>query len=146
MVSSVLLITSQVEHTKKCNNIDGESKFVKQNTNHQNRLTVDFYMLLQYYHMVRKCFWLEQSTLMPSVGSLSNVHDCVNRLEHSSNYSASVLQTNVARNTSSIAGRVSKVKCYMYHGNHVFYVMATIISLGFLLFQPVQAWDDVPML
>ena len=33
------------------------------------------------------------------------MRDCFNRLEDSSNYSASVLQTNVAKNTSSIAGR-----------------------------------------
>ena len=53
-VSSVLHITSQVEHTKKHNSIDGESKSVKENADHQNRLTVCSYMLLQYYHMVRK--------------------------------------------------------------------------------------------
>ena len=29
---------------------------------------------------------------------------------------------------------VTKIKCYAYHSNHVFYVMATIISLLFLLF------------
>ena len=29
MVSSILRITSQVEHTKKCNSIDSESKSVK---------------------------------------------------------------------------------------------------------------------
>ena len=54
--------------------------------------------------MVRKCFWLEQSTLMPNVG-WSNIRDYFNRLEDSSNYSASVLQTNVAKNTSSTAER-----------------------------------------
>ena len=32
---------------------------------------------------------------------------------------------------------VSEVKCYTYHGNHVFYIMVTIISLLFLLFYPV---------
>ena len=41
---------------------------------------------------------------------------------------------------------VSKVKCYTYHGNHVFYVILTIIPLLFLLFHPIQAWGDVPML
>ena len=46
MVSSVLRITSQVEHTKKHSSIDSESKSVKQNANHQNHLTVCFYMLL----------------------------------------------------------------------------------------------------
>ena len=45
MVSSVLRITSQVEHTKKCNSIDSESKSVKRNADHWNRLTVGFYML-----------------------------------------------------------------------------------------------------
>ena len=33
------------------------------------------------------------------------MRDCFNRLEDSSTYSASVLQTNVAKNTSSIARR-----------------------------------------
>ena len=46
MVSSVLRITSQGEHTKKRNSIDSESKSVKRNADHQNRLTVCFYMLL----------------------------------------------------------------------------------------------------
>ena len=46
MVSSILYITSQVEHIKERNGIDSESKSVKQNTNHQNRLTVCSYMLL----------------------------------------------------------------------------------------------------
>ena len=46
MVSSVLRITSQVEHTKKHNSVDSESKSVKQNADHQDRLTVCFYMLL----------------------------------------------------------------------------------------------------
>ena len=35
-----------------------------------------------------------------------------------------VLQTNVAKNMKE---RVSKIKCYMYHGNSVFYDKATII-------------------
>ena len=46
MVSFVLRITSQVEHTKKRNSIESESKSVKRNADYQNRLTVCFYMLL----------------------------------------------------------------------------------------------------
>ena len=46
MVSSILRITSQVEHTKKRNSIGIESKSVKRNANRQNRLTVCFYILL----------------------------------------------------------------------------------------------------
>ena len=46
MVSFVLDITSQVEHTKKRYSIDSESKSVKQNADHQNHFTVCFYMLL----------------------------------------------------------------------------------------------------
>ena len=46
MVSSILHITSHIEHTKEHNGIDSESKSVKQNTDHQNRLTVCSYMLL----------------------------------------------------------------------------------------------------
>ena len=38
MVSSVLRITSQVEHKKKYKSIDSESKSVKRNADHQNRL------------------------------------------------------------------------------------------------------------
>ena len=34
MVSSILHIMSQVEHIKKRNSIDSESKSVKQNANH----------------------------------------------------------------------------------------------------------------
>ena len=63
MVSSVLCITSQVEHTKEYNGIASESRFVKQNADHQNHLTVCFYMLLQHHHIVRKRFCLEQSAL-----------------------------------------------------------------------------------
>ena len=44
--SSILRITSQVEHTKNCNSIDSKSKSVKQNIDQQNHLTVCFYMLL----------------------------------------------------------------------------------------------------
>ena len=33
------------------------------------------------------------------------MHDCFNQLEESSNYSASLLQTNIIKNTSSITGR-----------------------------------------
>ena len=61
MVYSILPIMSQVEHTKKCNSINSESKFVKQNTDHQNHLTVCFYMLLQYYHTVRNIFGLNRA-------------------------------------------------------------------------------------
>ena len=46
MVSSILHVTSQVEHTKKHNSIDSESKSVKQNADHHNHLTVCFYILL----------------------------------------------------------------------------------------------------
>ena len=46
MISSVLCIASQVKHTKKRNSIDSESKSVKQNDDHQNRLIACFYMLL----------------------------------------------------------------------------------------------------
>ena len=46
MVSSISLITSQVEHTKKRNSIDGESQSVKRNADHQNRLTVFLHVTL----------------------------------------------------------------------------------------------------
>ena len=46
MVSSILHIMSQNEHTKEQNNIDSKRKSMKQNIDHQNRLTVCFYMLL----------------------------------------------------------------------------------------------------
>ena len=46
MVSSVLCITSQVEHTKECNSIDSERKSMQQNADHQNPLIMCFYMLL----------------------------------------------------------------------------------------------------
>ena len=46
MVSSVLRITSQVEHTKERSSVDSESKSVKRNADRQNRLTVCFYILL----------------------------------------------------------------------------------------------------
>ena len=45
----MLCIASQVGHTKECDSIDSETKFVKRNTDH--------------YHTVRKHFWFEQSTL-----------------------------------------------------------------------------------
>ena len=38
--------TSQVEHTKKHKSIDSESKSVKQNADHQNRLTVFLHVTL----------------------------------------------------------------------------------------------------
>ena len=63
MVSSVLCITSQVEHTKECNSIDSESKSVKQNADNQNPSTMCFYMLLSYS---KKTFWLEQNALARS--------------------------------------------------------------------------------
>ena len=65
---------------------------------------------------------------MPSAGWPS-MHNCFNRLEDSNKYSAGVLETNVAKIRVLLQERVSKVKCYTYHGNHVFYIMATIISL-----------------
>ena len=42
MVSSVLRVASQVEHTKKRNSIDSESKSVKRNSDHQNRFNSVF--------------------------------------------------------------------------------------------------------
>ena len=57
--------------------------------------------------MVRKRFCLEQNALVPSVGWPS-MHDCFNQLENSSNYSACVVQTNVAKSTSSMTGKVVK--------------------------------------
>ena len=45
MVSSILCITSQVEHTEERNSVDNENKFVKQIADHQNLLIVCFYML-----------------------------------------------------------------------------------------------------
>ena len=46
MVFSVLHITSQVEHTKKHNGIDSESKSVKRNAHYENRLTVFLHVTL----------------------------------------------------------------------------------------------------
>ena len=63
MVSSILRNSSQVEHTKKCNSIDSENNSVKRNAGHQNRLTVCFYVLPQYYYTVRKRFLVKQSGL-----------------------------------------------------------------------------------
>ena len=60
MVSSVLLLTSQVEHGRKCNSIDSENKSVKWNTNHHKCLMVCFYMLLYCYSTV-KLAWTECS-------------------------------------------------------------------------------------
>ena len=56
----------------------------------------------------------------------SSMHDCFNQLEDSSDYSASVLQTNVAKNTSPIAERgiesqmlyVSQQSCLLCYGDH----------------------------
>ena len=89
--------------------------------------------------MVRKGFRLEQSALTPSAGS-SSLRDCFNRLEDSNNYSASVLQTNVAKNTSSITGRgiesqmlyVSQQSCLLRYGDHYipsFLVVSPCIGL-----------------
>ena len=91
----------------------------------------------------KKRFWLEQSALMPSAGWSSKC-DCFNRLEGSSNYSASVLQTNIAKNTSSIAGRrnesqmlyVSRQSCLLRYGDHYilsFLVVPPGISLRWFL-------------
>ena len=54
------------------------------------------------------------------------MRDCLNHLEDSSNYSAGVLQTNVTKNTSSIAGMgikseklyVSWQSCLLLYGDH----------------------------
>ena len=51
MASSVSHDTSQVEHTKERNDIDSENKSVKWNANHQNHLTVCFYMLV-FLHVI----------------------------------------------------------------------------------------------
>ena len=137
MISSILHITSQVE---KSNSIDSESKSVKRSADHQNCLPVYFYMLLQYQHTVRKHFWLEQSALTPSAGWLS-MRNCFNRLEDSGNYSAGVLQTNVAKNMSSIAGRgiksqmlyvsqQSSLVCYDDHNILCILIVPPCIVLG----------------
>ena len=55
----------------------------------------------------KQMFWLEQSALTTSA-DWPSMCDCFNQLENSSNYSAGVLQTNVAKNMSSNAGRVVK--------------------------------------
>ena len=119
MVSSILRIMSQVEYTKKRNSIDSESNSVKQNA-------VLHVTLVLPYGKKRFLAWTECSDtkrwlikykwLFQSIGGLQQLFCwCFTK--------------NVAKNTSPIAGRVSKVKCYMYHSNHVFYVMATIIPL-----------------
>ena len=72
------------------------------------------------------------------------MRDCFNRLEDSSNYSASVLQTNVAKNTSSIAGRgiesqmlyVSQQSCLLCNGNRYipsFLIVPPCIGLRWFL-------------
>ena len=63
------------------------------------------------------------------------MRDCFNRLEDSSDYSASVLQTNVAKNTSSIAERgiesqmlyASWQSCLLRYGDH--YIPSFLIVL-----------------
>ena len=68
MVSSVLCTTSQVEHTKKHNSIDSESKFVKQHANQQNHFNIVFTyyssttIQLEYYFGLNKVVWLEALT------------------------------------------------------------------------------------
>ena len=51
---TILQIMLKVEHIKKHNSIDSENRFVKQNADYHNHLTVCFYMFLWYYHAVRK--------------------------------------------------------------------------------------------
>ena len=60
MVSSVLRIMSQVEHTKKRNSIDSESKSVKRNVDHQNCLnSVFLHVTLVLPYSKKNVFWLE---------------------------------------------------------------------------------------
>ena len=77
---------------------------------------------------------------MPSAGWLS-MHNCFNRLDKSSNYSAGVLPINVAKNLSSIAGRgiksqmlyVSQLSCLVHYSDHnilCFLIVPPCIGLG----------------
>ena len=74
------------------------------------------------------------------------MRDCFNRMEDSSNYSVSVLQTNVDKNTSSIAGRgaesqmlyVSRLSCILHYGDH--YIRDNYNSLTSAKFPP--KYDD----
>ena len=70
MVSSVLCTTSQVEHTKKHNSIESESKFVKQHANQHNRFNIVFLhnyyssttIQLEYYFDLNWVLWLKALT------------------------------------------------------------------------------------
>ena len=53
---------------------------------------------------IKKHTWLFQS-----IGGLQQLHILL-------------VFTNIAKNTSSITGGASKVKSYMYHGNHIHYI------------------------
>ena len=77
MAPSILRITSQVEHTKERNGIDSENQFVKWNTNHQNHLTMCFYMLVWYTVLPygKKRLWFKQSALEQST-DWPSIHDC----------------------------------------------------------------------
>ena len=142
MVSSVVHNTLQVEHTKKCNSIDSKNKFVKWNASHRNCLTVCFYVLLKYYYAIRKWLLLEQSALAQSA-DWPSMHDCLNRLEESSNFSAGVVQANFANKTISIAGRGLESQMLWVSLHYSLPVMANSTSLVFLLYFPLSAWSDV---
>ena len=60
MVSFILRITSQVEHTKKHSRIESESKSVKQNTIHQNCLTVFLHVTLVLPYSKKNIFGLNR--------------------------------------------------------------------------------------
>ena len=74
---------------------------------------------------------------------LISMRDCFNRLEDSSSYSASVLQTNFAKNMSSIAERdnesqmlyVSRQSCLLLYGDHYipFLIVPPCIGLRWFL-------------
>ena len=101
------------------------------------RQLVITYTLLQYYHTLRKCFWLEQSTLAWSADRPS-MHDCINLLDESSSHSASVLHTKLmllVRQVLSQEGVLTAKWC-VHHDNNVF---QTIILHVFLLYHPAQA-------
>ena len=59
-------------------------------------------------------FLLEQSTLARSADQ-PNVRDCLSQLEESSNFSAGVLQANLANKMISIAGRARPQKTDAMH-------------------------------
>ena len=60
MVSSILRIISQVEHTKKHNRIDSERKSVKQNADHQNPFNSVF--LHEKVFGLNRALWLKALT------------------------------------------------------------------------------------